>query len=167
MGYKQSVLQRRLCTNSPSAHLRWRVQGDASDPLVPQHPSHHLHYLSSKMLLIFKVVCSTAPAYIMALLFYTQELCGSDWVQISIGADKPPLVPLPLPCQQVAWPNSSRVKEWSPQILFLGPIMLSLDEQPFSLCGQVVLAQPQLLQCFPTKTYGVSRLIQYQGEMPR
>lgn len=57
MGYKQSVLQRRLCTNSPSAHLRWCIQGDASDPLVAQCPSHHLHYLSSKMLLIFKVVC--------------------------------------------------------------------------------------------------------------
>lgn len=57
MGYEQSVLQRRLCTNSPSAHLQWRVQGDANDPLVVQCPSHHLYYLSSKKILIFKVVC--------------------------------------------------------------------------------------------------------------
>jgi len=54
MGYEQPVLQRRLCTNSPSAHLQWLVPGD--DPLVVQCPSHHLYYLSSKKILIFKVV---------------------------------------------------------------------------------------------------------------
>lgn len=98
MGYEQSVLQRRLCTNIPSAHLQWLVQGYANDPMVVQCPSHHLYYLSSKKILIFKVVCrhSSCIPNASAVCCCSRAQRVFNLVDIPTGAPEPQL-PCALP----------------------------------------------------------------------
>lgn len=158
MGYEQPVLQRRLCTNSPSAHLQQRVWGDTTNPLAVWCPSHHLHYLSSKKILIFKVVCQ-------------HRSCihnGSAAWEFGVDLHRRP--------QTIASPFSSapfsKTGSWVhlPKSFFFcfyfALILFSLDKPSFFIHGQVVLTQPQLLRgVLMMFFHRVLRWIQYLGDM--
>lgn len=105
MGYKESVLQRRLCSNSPGAHCQWPVEGTVMIPWNLGGHNHHLHNLSSTKVL-WRLGAGTGAARGMVFLLELQRL---DSGQVSISATK---LALPHLAAAAALPKSFFVAQY-------------------------------------------------------
>lgn len=123
---EENLLQQPLCS------LPVVCRGDTDDPLEFGGHTHHLYNFSSTKVLCSRLGAATGAAPGMAPLLELQPGSCRGWTQ-----GRSPSVPPNWLCPS-----------WccSPQILFLGSILFSLNIPPFSIRGQAALARPRLFR---------------------